>query len=88
MPFIAMEMLPGADLEALLRSGEDAAARRAARHRRPGLPRPRLRATSTGSSTATSSRSNVRLLDDGTAKIMDFGIAEARGPTITSPRPG
>ena len=43
LPFIAMELLPGADLEALLRSGEELLARREARRRDPGLPRPRLR---------------------------------------------
>jgi hypothetical protein len=79
LPFIAMEMLPGADLEALLRSGEE-------------LPlaeklevivqvcRGLAFAHERGIVHRDIKPSNVRLLEDGTAKIMDFGIAK-RGDT-------
>ena len=73
--FIAMEMLPGADLDSLLRSGE-------------ALPlsekldilvqvcRGLAFAHEKGIVHRDVKPSNVRLLDDGTAKIMDFGIAK------------
>jgi hypothetical protein len=73
--FIAMEMLPGADLDSLLRSGE-------------ALPlaekldilvqvcRGLAFAHEKGIVHRDIKPSNVRLLDDGTAKIMDFGIAK------------
>ena len=73
--FIAMEMLPGADLDSLLRSGE-------------ALPlsekldillqvcRGLAYAHERGVVHRDIKPSNVRLLDDGTAKIMDFGIAK------------
>ena len=63
--------------------GGAAPARGEARHHGPGLPRARLRARARRSSTATSSPSNMRLLDDGTAKIMDFGIAKLGGTHLT-----
>ena len=75
MPFIAMELLPGADLESVLRSGEK-------------LPlaekldvviqvcRGLAYAHERGIVHRDMKPSNVRLLDDGTAKIMDFGIAK------------
>src|SRR5512139_3062553 len=77
--FIAMEMLPGADLEALLRSGErlplaeklDVVAQ---------VCRGLAYAHERGIVHRDIKPSNVRLLDDGTAKIMDFGIAK-RGDT-------
>jgi eukaryotic-like serine/threonine-protein kinase len=73
--FIAMEMLPGADLESLLRSGEtlplaerlDIVAQ---------LCRGLAYAHERGVVHRDIKPSNVRLLDDGTAKIMDFGIAK------------
>jgi len=73
--FIAMEMLPGADLEALLRSGErlplveklDIVAQ---------ICRGLAFAHDRGIVHRDIKPSNVRLLDDGTAKIMDFGIAK------------
>ena len=73
--FIAMEMLPGADLEALLRSGErlplaeklDIVAQ---------ICRGLAFAHERGIVHRDIKPSNVRLLDDGTAKIMDFGIAK------------
>jgi hypothetical protein len=73
--FIAMEMLPGADLDSLLKSGET-------------LPLPEKLdivaqvcrglafAHERGIVHRDIKPSNVRLLDDGTAKIMDFGIAK------------
>ncbi len=81
--FIAMEMLPGVDLDSLLRSGE-------------ALPlaekleivaqvcRGLAFAHERGVVHRDIKPSNVRLLDDGTAKIMDFGIAKVgAGHNIT-----
>ena len=73
--YIAMEMLPGADLEALLRSGErlplaeklDVVSQ---------ICRGLAYAHERGVVHRDIKPSNVRLLDDGTAKIMDFGIAK------------
>ena len=82
IPFIAMELLPGVDLEALLRSGEplplveklDVVAQvcrgLAYAHER-GIVHRDIKPT------------NVRLLEDGTAKIMDFGIAKLGGTHLT-----
>jgi hypothetical protein len=74
-PFIAMELLPGTDLEALLRSGEeiplaeklDVVAQ---------VCRGLAYAHERGIVHRDIKPSNVRLLEDGTAKIMDFGIAK------------
>jgi len=73
--FIAMEMLPGADLDSLLRSGErlplaeklDIVAQ---------VCRGLAFAHERGIVHRDIKPSNIRLLDDGTAKIMDFGIAK------------
>ena len=73
--FIAMEMLPGVDLDSLLRSGEtlplaeklDIVAQ---------VCRGLAFAHERGVVHRDIKPSNVRLLDDGTAKIMDFGIAK------------
>ena len=73
--FIAMEMLPGVDLDSLLRSGEalplaeklDVVAQ---------ICRGLAFAHDRGVVHRDIKPSNVRLLDDGTAKIMDFGIAK------------
>ncbi len=82
LPFIAMEMLPGADLEAVLRSRED-------------LPlaekldivaqicRGLAYAHERGIVHRDIKPSNVRLLEDGTAKIMDFGIAKLGSTHLT-----
>ena len=82
VPFIAMEMLPGVDLEALLRSGE-------------ALPlaeklevviqvcRGLAYAHEHGVIHRDIKPSNIRLLEDGTAKIMDFGIAKLGGTHLT-----
>jgi serine/threonine protein kinase len=82
LPFIAMELLPGVDLETLLRSGE------------PLLLQEKLDVmiqVCRGLAYAHESRivhrdvkpSNIRLLDDGTAKIMDFGIAKLGATSVT-----
>ena len=81
-PFIAMEMLPGVDLEALLRSGEeiplveklDVVAQ---------VCRGLAYAHERGIVHRDIKPSNVRLLEDGTAKIMDFGIAKLGGTHLT-----
>ncbi len=73
--FIAMEMLPGVDLDSLMRSGEalplaeklDVVAQ---------VCRGLAFAHDRGVVHRDIKPSNVRLLDDGTAKIMDFGIAK------------
>jgi hypothetical protein len=73
--FIAMEMLPGVDLESLLRAGEslplaeklDVVAQ---------VCRGLAFAHERGIVHRDIKPSNVRLLDDGTTKIMDFGIAK------------
>jgi predicted Ser/Thr protein kinase len=73
--FIAMEMLPGVDLDRLMKSGEalplaeklDIVAQ---------ICRGLAFAHERGIVHRDVKPSNVRLLDDGTAKIMDFGIAK------------
>lgn len=82
VPYIAMELLPGADLEALLRSGEELllaeklevvvqVCRGLAYAHEHGVVHRDIKP------------SNIRLLDDGTAKIMDFGIAKLGSTTLT-----
>ncbi|MGE5127785.1 MAG: serine/threonine-protein kinase, partial [Betaproteobacteria bacterium] len=82
VPFIAMEMLPGADLEAVLRGGEPLAlaekldviaqvCRGLAYAHERGIVHRDMKP------------SNIRLLDDGSAKIMDFGIAKLGGTHLT-----
>ena len=84
VPYIAMELLPGIDLEALVRSGEEMllgekldivvqVCRGLAYAHEHGIVHRDIKP------------SNIRLLDDGTAKIMDFGIAKLGART--SPRP-
>jgi len=82
VPYIAMEMLSGVDLEALLRKGPPLAVAEkidvlvqvlrglAYAHERNIVHR-------------DVKPSNVRLLEDGTAKIMDFGIAKLEGAHLT-----
>jgi hypothetical protein len=81
-PFIAMELLPGGDLETLLRSGE-------------ALPLAEKLDVAIqvcrGLGFAHDHKivhrdvkpSNIRLLDDGTVKIMDFGIAKLGSTSVT-----
>jgi serine/threonine protein kinase len=82
IPFIAMELLSGADLESLVRSGV------------PLLLGETLEvliqvcrglafAHEHGVVHRDMKPSNVRILDDGTAKIMDFGIAKLLGTSLT-----
>jgi serine/threonine protein kinase len=82
VPFIAMELLAGADLETLLRSGE------------PLLLQEQLdimiqvcRGLHFAHERKVVHRdikpSNIRVLEDGTAKIMDFGIAKLAGSGVT-----
>jgi predicted Ser/Thr protein kinase len=82
LPFIAMELLPGTDLEALLRSGEELllaeklevviqACRGLAYAHERGIVHRDMKP------------SNIRILDDGTAKILDFGIAKLGGTHLT-----
>lgn len=82
VPFIAMELLPGVDLETLMRSGEavplaeklDVAVQvcrgLAFAHEHRVIHR-------------DVKPSNVRLLDDGSVKIMDFGIAKLGSTNVT-----
>ncbi len=80
VPYIAMEMLPGADLEAILRGGEPLTlaekldvvvqvCRGLAFAHEHGIVHRDVKP------------SNIRLLDDGGVKIMDFGIAKGVGGT-------
>jgi hypothetical protein len=82
VPYIAMEMLPGADLEAVLRGGEplslgeklDVMAQ---------VCRGLAYAHEHGIVHRDVKPSNIRLLDDGAVKIMDFGIAKLGGMHLT-----
>src|SRR6266436_7525600 len=82
VPFIAMEMLPGVDLEALVRSGEEMllaekleiviqVCRGLAFAHEHGIVHRDVKP------------SNIRLLDDGAVKIMDFGIAKLGETQLT-----
>jgi len=82
LPFIAMELLPGTDLEALMRSGE------------PLMLQEKLDLViqvCRGLGYAHDHKivhrdvkpSNVRVLEDGSVKIMDFGIAKLGGTGVT-----
>ena len=82
VPFIAMELLPGGDLESLLRSGEQL------------LLMEKLDImvqVCRGLAYAHQHRivhrdvkpSNIRLLDEGGVKLMDFGIAKLGGTNLT-----
>ncbi len=82
LAYIAMELLPGADLESLLRSGE------------PLLLQEKLEivlqicrgmayAHEHGIVHRDIKPANIHLLDDGTVKIMDFGIAKVGGSGVT-----
>lgn len=81
-PFIAMELLPGTDLEALLRSGEElllAEKLEVVIQVCRGLGYAHDR----GIVHRDMKPSNIRILDDGTAKIVDFGIAKLGGTHLT-----
>ena len=82
IPYIAMEMLSGVDLEALLRKGPPLAVAE-----KLDVLVQVLRGLAYAHERAIVHRdvkpSNVRLLEDGTAKIMDFGIAKLEGAHLT-----
>ncbi len=82
LPFIAMELLPGTDLDGLMRSGE------------PLMLQEKLDLViqvCRGLAYAHDHKivhrdikpSNVRVLEDGSVKIMDFGIAKLGGTGVT-----
>lgn len=82
LPFIAMELLGGADLEAVLRSNEKLSI---------GEKLDIVLQTLRGLEFAHDHRvihrdikpSNIRLLDDGSVKILDFGIAKVESASVT-----
>ena len=82
IPYIAMELLSGGDLEGVLRGGEplgvleklDVVTQ---------VCRGLTFAHERGIIHRDIKPSNIRLLDDGTAKIMDFGIAKLGGTQLT-----
>jgi serine/threonine protein kinase len=82
IPFIAMELLAGSDLEVLMRSGE---ALTLAEQLDVVIQvcRGLSFAHDRGIVHRDVKPSNIRLLDDGTAKIMDFGIAKLGGTNLT-----
>jgi Protein kinase domain/PEGA domain len=82
MPFIAMELLPGMDLEALMRSGE-ALVLAEKLDLMVQVCRGLAYAHEHGIVHRDIKPSNIRLLDDGGVKIMDFGIAKLAGTNLT-----
>lgn len=82
IPFIAMELLPGADLEALMRSGEEMLLREKLEVV-VQVCRGLFYAHERGIVHRDVKPSNIRLLEDGTAKIMDFGIAKLGASGLT-----
>jgi len=82
VPFIAMELLPGADLESLLRSKEPLEL-----HERLEIAIQACRGLAYAHDHGIVHRdikpSNLRLLDDGTVKILDFGIAKLGTTNVT-----
>jgi predicted Ser/Thr protein kinase len=82
VPFIAMELLPGVDLEALLRSGEPLLLTEALEVMVQAC-RGLQFAHERGIVHRDVKPSNIRVLDDGSVKIMDFGIAKLGASGIT-----
>ena len=82
VPFIAMELLPGGDLESLLRSGEAVSLAE-----RLEIVIQICRGLAFAHEHKIVHRdikpSNIRLLDDGSVKIMDFGIAKLGSTNVT-----
>jgi serine/threonine protein kinase len=82
IPFIAMELLPGTDLEMLLRSGETLLL-----EEKVGIVIQVCRGLAYAHERGIIHRdikpSNIRILDDGTIKIMDFGVAKLGGMNLT-----
>jgi serine/threonine protein kinase len=82
LPFIAMELLGGQDLETLLRSGE-----RVSVAERLDIVIQTLRGLDFAHAHQIVHRdmkpSNIRVLDDGGVKILDFGIAKVESTSVT-----
>lgn len=82
LPFIAMELLGGDDLETLLRAGQ-----RLAIVERLDIAIQTLRGLEFAHTHRIVHRdmkpSNIRVLDDGSAKILDFGIAKVETTSVT-----
>ncbi len=82
LPFIAMELLGGQDLETLLRSGE-----RLSATERLDIVIQTLRGLDFAHAHQIVHRdikpSNLRVLDDGGVKILDFGIAKVESTSVT-----
>jgi len=82
LPFIAMELLPGVDLESLVRSGEALLV-----EEKLEIVVQVLRGLHFAHEHGIVHRdikpSNIRLLEDGAVKIMDFGIAKLGGTGVT-----
>jgi serine/threonine protein kinase len=82
LPFIAMELLGGDDLEALLRSREPLSATE-----RLDIAIQTLRGLDFAHAHQIVHRdmkpSNIRVLDDGGVKILDFGIAKVESTSVT-----
>jgi len=82
VPFIAMELLPGVDLEALVRSRDSLVLQEKLEIVIEVL-RGLAYAHEHGIVHRDIKPSNIRLLDDGSVKIMDFGIAKLGGTGVT-----
>ncbi|HET7746186.1 MAG TPA: serine/threonine-protein kinase, partial [Vicinamibacteria bacterium] len=82
LPFIAMELLPGVDLDTLLRSGQPLFVEEAL-DIVAQVCRGLHFAHEHGIVHRDVKPSNIRLLEDGTAKIMDFGIAKLGASGVT-----
>ncbi len=82
LPFIAMELLGGEDLEHLLRSGE-----KLSTTERLDVVIQTLRGLDFAHNHRIVHRdikpSNIRVLDDGGVKILDFGIAKVESTSVT-----
>jgi serine/threonine-protein kinase len=82
VPFIAMELLGGIDLEHLMRSGESILLQE-----KLDIMTQVCRGLAYAHEHRVIHRdikpSNIRLLEDGTVKIMDFGIAKLAGTGVT-----
>ncbi len=82
LPFIAMEVLGGQDLDTLLRSGE-----RLSATERLDIVIQTLRGLDFAHANQIVHRdikpSNIRVLDDGGVKILDFGIAKVESQSVT-----